>query len=90
MRHTLGTQLAEGGARIQTVMAILGHRSAAMSVIYTRISDPEIRRQYQAALAGGQRIAGPAADALLHGKLDQESLHWLQTSFLKTELELGH
>jgi hypothetical protein len=90
MRHTLGTQLAEGGARIQTIMAILGHRSAAMSVIYTRISDPEMRRQYEAALVGGARIAGPAADALLQGKLDEESLHWLQTNFLKTELELGH
>jgi hypothetical protein len=90
MRHTLGTQLAEGGARIQTIMAVLGHRSAAMSVIYTRISDPEIRRQYEAALAGGQRVAGPAADALLHGRLDEQSLHWLQTNFLKTELELGH
>ena len=90
MRHTLRTQLAEGGARIQTIMAILGHQSAAMSMIYTRISDPEIRRQYEAALAGGQRVAGPAADALLHNRLDQESLHWLQTNFLKTELELGH
>ena len=55
-----------------------------------RISDPEIRRQYEAALAGGARIAGPAADALLQGRLDEESLHWLQTNFLKTELELGH
>ena len=26
-RHTVGTQLAEGGARLQTIMAILGHRS---------------------------------------------------------------
>ncbi len=71
-------------------MALLGHRSAAMSMIYTRISAPEIRRQYEAALAGGARIAGPGADALLHDELDQQSLHWLQTNFLKTELELGH
>jgi hypothetical protein len=55
-----------------------------------RISDPEIRRQYETALAAGNRIAGPAADALLHGKLDDQSIHWLQTNFLKTELELGH
>jgi hypothetical protein len=27
LRHTLGTQLAEGGARIQTIMAILGRRA---------------------------------------------------------------
>lgn len=90
MRHTLGTQLAEGGARIQTIMAILGHRSATMSMIYSRISDPEIRRQYEAALADGHRIAGPAADALLHDALDDATVDWLKTNFLKTELELGH
>jgi integrase len=34
-RHTVGTQLAEGGARLQTIMAILGHRSPQMAMIYT-------------------------------------------------------
>ena len=58
-RHTIGTQLAEGGARIQTIMAVLGHRSANMATIYARISDPEVRRQYESALANGSRIAGP-------------------------------
>ena len=33
-RHTIGTQLAEGGARIQTIMAVLGHRTPNMSIIY--------------------------------------------------------
>ena len=89
-RHTIGTQLAEGGARIQTIMAVLGHRSANMAMIYARISDPEVRRQYEQALTNGARIAGPAAEALLHGKLDDATVHWLQTNFLKTELELGH
>ena len=89
-RHTVGTQLAEGGARIQTIMAVLGHQSAAMSLIYARLSDPEVRRQYEQALACGARIAGPAADTLLHRQLDREAVHWLQTNFLKTELELGH
>lgn len=88
-RHTIGTQLAEGGARIQTIMAVLGHRSANMAMIYARISDPEVRRQYEQALTNGARIAGPAAEALLHGKLDDATVHWLQTNF-KTELELGH
>ena len=90
LRHTLGTQLAEGGARIQTIMAILGHKSAAMSMIYSRISDPEVRRQYENALASGSRIAGPAAVRLQARTLDEASVHWLQTNFLKTELELGH
>lgn len=89
-RHTVGTQLAEGGARIQTIMAILGHQTPAMSLIYSRLSDPEVRRQYEEALSNGTRIAGPAAEILLTGKLDTEAVHWLQTNFLKTELELGH
>jgi len=46
--------------------------------------------QYESALEGGGRIAGPAADALLHQKMDENAIHWLQTNFLKTELELGH
>lgn len=90
LRHTLGTQLAENGARIQTIMTILGHKSAAMSMIYSRISDPEVWRQYEAALTAGNRMAGPAAEALMNGKLDDQALHWLQTNFLKTELEPGH
>jgi hypothetical protein len=61
-----------------------------MAMIYARISDPEVRRQYEQALTNGARIAGPAAEALLHGKLDDATVHWLQTNFLKTELELGH
>jgi len=90
LRHTMGTQLAEGGARLQTIMAVLGHKSTAMAMIYARISDPEVRRQYEAALTAGQRIAGPAAEALLRGEMSDEAVHWLQTNFLKTELELGH
>ena len=71
-------------------MAILGHQSPAMSLIYSRLSDPEVRRQYEDALSNGARIAGPAAESLLTGKLDTEAVHWLQTNFFKTELELGH
>jgi integrase len=89
-RHTVGTELAEGGAKIQTIMAILGHRSATMSLIYSHISDPEIRRQYDQALAAGGRIAGPAAEVIRRHELDEETVHWLETNFLKTELELGH
>jgi hypothetical protein len=44
-------------------MAGLGHRSANMAMTYARISDPEVRRQYEIALTKGSRIAGPAEDA---------------------------
>lgn len=93
-RHTIGTQLAEGGARLQTIMAVLGHRTPAMSLIYASLSDPTVKQQYQDALdhhlGPGTTLAGPAARALREHRLDPEAVHWLQTNFLKTELELGH
>jgi integrase len=45
-RHTIGTQFAEGGARIQTIMAVLGHQTPNMSIIYASLSDPTVKRQY--------------------------------------------
>lgn len=92
-RHTIGTQLAEGGARLQTIMAVLGHRTPHMSLIYASLSDPTVKQQYQDALGrhlGGVALAGPAAQALREHQLDPEAVSWLQTNFLETELELGH
>jgi integrase len=89
-RHTVGTQLAEGGARIQTIMAILGHRSARMSVTYSHISDPVLKEQYEQVIANGGRVAGPAAEALLNNEISQDTVDWLKSNFFKTELELGH
>ncbi len=91
-RHTIGTQLAEGGARLQTIMSVLGHRTPHMSLIYASLSDPTIKAQYQQALDrsgdGELRLAGAGADT--GRELDSQSVHWLQTNFLKTQLELGH
>jgi len=93
-RHTIGTQLAEGGARIQTIMAVLGHRTPNMSIIYASLSDPTVKQQYQDALdrhlGPDVTLAGPAADALREHRLDAAAVSWLETNFLKTELELGH
>ncbi len=77
-RHTIGTQLAEGGARIQTIMAVLGHRTPNnMSIIYASLSDPTVKQQYQDALdrhLGPEvTLAGPAADALREHRLDPEA-----------------
>jgi len=89
-RHTLGTQLAEKGARMQTIMKVLGHKSPGMSMTYTSISDPTVLADYQAVLQPGAVIAGPLAETLRAGYLDQEALDWFKTNFYKTELELGH
>jgi integrase len=89
-RHTVGTQLAERGAKLHTIMRVLGHESPSMSMVYARISDPEVLRDYQAVLGPGAVIAGPGAEAVRGGTLGAGAVDWLRTNFLKTELELGH
>lgn len=60
-RHTVGTQLAEGAAQIQTIMAILGHCNAQMSATYFHISNPVLKEQYEKVIAadGGSRARRP-------------------------------
>ncbi len=89
-RHTVGTQLAEKGAKLRTIMSVLGHSSVGMSMVYAYISDQEVLKDYQSVLGPGATIAGPCADTLRAGSLSADAVDWLKTNFLKTELELGH
>ncbi len=89
-RHTVGTQLAERGAKLHTIMKVLGHSSVSMALVYAQISDHEVLRDYKSVLVPGAVIAGPAAVDLKSGVLPDEAVHWLKTNFFKTELELGH
>jgi integrase len=89
-RHTVGTQLAERGAKLHTIMKVLGHSSVNMALVYAQISDQEVLRDYKSVLAPGAVIAGPAAMDIKSGTLPDEAVHWLKSNFLKTELELGH
>ena len=49
-RHTLGTQLTNRGARLNTVMKVLGHDSARMALVYAQISDQEVRKRLSSRL----------------------------------------
>ncbi len=89
-RHTVGTQLAEKGAKLRTIMSVLGHSSVGMSMVYAYISDQEVLKEYQSVLGPGATIAGPCADTLRAGTLSASAVDWLKTNFFKTELELGH
>ena len=60
-----------------------------MALVYAQISDQEVLRDYQAVLAPGATIAGPAAGELRNGTLPDASIDWLKTNFFKTELEPG-
>lgn len=88
-RHTVGHQLAEKGARLQTIMSVLGHLSPEMSIIYARISDKQVLNDYKAVLAPGAEIAGPLAETIRNGELPSSDVEWIKTNFFETELELG-
>ncbi len=89
-RHTVGTQLAERGARLQTIMSVLGHKSVQMALVYAHVSDPAVLDDYQAVLAPHATIAGPSASAVRNRELSPENVDWLKNNFFRTELELGH
>ena len=89
-RHTVGTELAEGGARLHTIMKMLGHTSTGMTLVYAHISDQTLKSDYMKVLGPGAIIAGPIADTLRAGSMSQPSIDWLKKNFFRTELELGH
>jgi len=89
-RHTVGTELAEGGARLHTIMKMLGHTSTGMTLIYAHLTDATIREDYLKVLGPGAQLAGPLAATLRVGAMPRESIDWLKANFFRTELELGH
>jgi len=89
-RHTVGTQLAERGARLQTIMSILGHKSVQMALVYAHVSDPAVLDDYRSVLGDEATIAGPSATAVRNRELGPETVDWLKDNFFRTELELGH
>jgi site-specific recombinase XerD len=88
-RHTVGTQLADKHARIQTIMSILGHTNATMAMVYSAISDEQLVNDYTSALKPGAILAGPAAYLIRHKELSAKQLDWLNSNYFKSELELG-
>jgi integrase len=58
-RHTVATELAEGGARLCTIMKLLGHTSTEMTLVYAHISDRATAEDYATVLGPGAVVAGP-------------------------------
>jgi len=53
LRHTHATRMFEGGMRELTLMTRLGHATPDSMKIYTRVSDPEVIKDYRHATGGG-------------------------------------
>lgn len=89
-RHTVGKQLTDKGARMRTVMGVLGHDSARMSLVYAQISDAEVLKDYQGALGTDATLAGPLVETLKNRELPPDEVEWIKQNYLHNELELGY
>jgi integrase len=53
LRHTHATRMFEAGMRELTLMTRLGHATPDSMKVYTRVSDPEVLKDYRNATGGG-------------------------------------
>src|SRR4029077_2972279 len=83
-------ELAEGRARLHTILRMLGHTSTEKTLVDAHLSDRAVVEDDQRVLGPGAVLAGPIAAELRAGTLPRESIEWLKAIFFKTELELGH
>ena len=58
LRHTFATQLLNGGASLEVVKALMGHRSLQMTLRYTQLYDRTKRTQYDQAMAQVEQRQG--------------------------------
>jgi hypothetical protein len=70
LRHTYATALVNAGVSLQSLMALLGHVSAQMSLRYGRLFDTTVRAEYQRALtlAKDHLTALPATSTATAGR----------------------
>jgi integrase len=88
-RHTVGTVLAQRGARLRTIQKILGHESVEMALVYIGLTDEDVRQDYQSVLGPDAIIAGPGAERVHSVEFAEAELRWLRENYFQTELELG-
>jgi len=64
LRHTYATALVNAGVSLQSLMALLGHVSAEMSLRYGRLFDATVRTEYERALVLAKERLGPLLPVL--------------------------
>lgn len=58
LRHTYATALVNAGVSLQSLMALLGHSSAEMSLRYGRLFDATVKAEYERALTAAKAHLG--------------------------------
>ena len=91
LRHTYATALVNAGVSLQSLMALLGHVSAEMSLRYGRLFDSTVKAEYERALTAAKARLGslpaepPAGRTLLPIVTDD----WKQAPAIKARLGGG-
>lgn len=89
LRHTFATAMVNAGVSLQSLMALLGHVSAEMSLRYGRLFDTTVRAEYERALHLAKARIGP----LPRGRATipvTASGDWRQAPAIKARLAGGY
>jgi integrase len=91
LRHTYATALVNAGVSLQSLMALLGHVSAGMSLRYGKLFDTTVRAEYERALTLAKERLGslPAEPPPGRATLPLLTGDWKQTPTIKARLAGG-
>jgi integrase len=86
LRHTYATAMVNAGVSLQTLMVLLGHRSAEMSLRYGRLFDSTVRTEYERALALAKEHLGLVVPSAAPVELNTD---WRDAPAIKARLAGG-
>lgn len=87
LRHTYATALVNAGCSLQSLMALLGHVSAEMSLRYGRLFDDTVRTEYERALSQAKGRMGGVLPAVAPVELHTD---WREAPAIKARLAGGY
>lgn len=91
LRHTYATALVNAGVSLQSLMALLGHVSAEMSLRYGRLFDSTVRTEYERALTAAKAHLGTLPSEPPHGRVSLPIVNgdWKDAPAVKARLAGG-
>ena len=87
LRHTYATALVNAGVSLQSLMILLGHTTAAMSLRYGRLFDATVRAEYERALTLAKDRLGPLLPDATPVQLTTD---WRHAPLIKARLAGGY
>lgn len=88
LRHTFATAMVNAGVSLQSLMALLGHVSAEMSLRYGRLFDLTVRAEYERALDLAKAHIGPLPDG--RKRIAVSAGEWRDAPAIKARLAGGY